>query len=158
MRSKKADVLYGLILGFFMNAILSVTAPVLFGQQLTVMTCLMGFALAYVISIVLNIILPLEKMSAGFLRSFASTPGTVAGNLLALAMFGTVYGVVIIFAFVAVSTGFGGLDGVNFASRYVSSFLTAWPVIVIALGFSQALTVPIIARLLGGGRTVEELA
>lgn len=54
----------------------------------------------------------------------------------------TIFGVVLVFAMVAVSTGFGDLGGVSFAERYASGLIAIWPVVAVCLTFprfSQAL-------------------
>lgn len=64
----------------------------------------------------------------------------------------TIFGVVLVFAMVAVSTGFGDLGGVSFAERYASGLIAIWPVVAVCLTFSAFLAGALLSCLDKGER------
>ena len=146
MNPKVKEILFGLILGLILNGVLAAVAPVLFGAELTLMSWAMGVLLCTVVAMVMIAILPIDQMKAAFARSLGTTPDTTAGKILGNVWLGTLLGIVLVFLMIAVGTGFDEIEGVSFIERYISGFITIWPIVIVALTLSLFVAETIVYR------------
>jgi hypothetical protein len=133
--SKKLGIVYLIFLSLFMSLVLGLVVPALN----TGSASLPGFAIIFVISflltIILGVVLPIPKLTAWFCKELHQDPHTGLGKIFANAFSTTLMMLIITFVMVAVLTGVGEVDGTNYLGRYITGFLHVQPILVVTVMF-----------------------
>ncbi|WP_099466636.1 hypothetical protein [Konateibacter massiliensis] len=75
-------IVFNLVLNFPMAFALSVTAPILMGQEVFTLNLVVNVLIGFILACMINMLLPIQKISMGFPSLFKINPESFAGRFV----------------------------------------------------------------------------
>jgi Na+/H+-dicarboxylate symporter len=115
-----------------MSVVLGLVVPAVNTGSTSLMGFVIIFAIGFVLTVLIGIILPMPKITVWFCSSLNQDPHSGLGKVLSTIFNTTLFMFFITFVMVAVLTGVGEADGTNYLGRYLTGLIHIQPILVVA--------------------------
>ena len=141
----KFDLVLNLWISVIINAVLSIVLPLLATGSLTLMAFLKGFAIAFPVSTILVLVLPIVPLGNRFAAALHAKPNTPVFTILSTLVLALILGTFMSLLMTAVNAGIG--------PWFVGAWLSCYPMVLLTVYVSALVGiftgVPVTMKLVG---------
>ena len=139
MPSRKYVVWFNVFFAAFMSLIFCFCMPLCSGAPTVEMLGTHGFIasffLAYVVSLVVSLVLPVGLWGSKLAQKYGAIPGSLGFNLVTAMFVGIIMMAALAFTMIAFNTGFAVIEGSTLFDRFVTGMIQFAPLVLTVVFF-----------------------